>query len=79
MIETSITNYEDFQNSILDILNKRNMTQTELARLSNLTPGGISRIVNGNRTSLKTMTKIANVLGYNLKITLEKIDENEVK
>ena len=78
-MENKPIEYEDFQNSILDILNKRNMTQTELARLSNLTPGGISRIVNGNRTSLRTMIKIANVLGYKLKLTLEKIDENEVK
>ena len=78
MIET-LLKYEDFQGSILDILDKKNMTQTDLAKLSNLTPGGISRIINGNRTSLKTMTKIANALGYNLKLILEKIDENEVK
>ena len=63
---------DTFSDVMSQILYKKHMTQKDLAKLANMTPAAISRMMNGNRTSIKSMAKLALCVGYKMKLTFEK-------
>lgn len=53
----------NFGNWLLELLQEENMSQSELARLANLSKGTISNLINGIKTpSQETLTAIARAL-----------------
>lgn len=62
---------DTFSDVMSQILYEKHMTQKELAKLANMTPAAVSRMMNGNRTSIKSMAKLALCVGYKMKFTFE--------
>lgn len=64
---------ERFSNWLLDELKKREMTQSDLARLAKLGSGTISNIMSGNRkVGQDTLTAIAHALKLPVDLVFEK-------
>lgn len=64
----------EFIKTMVNVRNKKNITQKKLAELTGITQGDISKIENGNANpSVKTLKRIASALGCELKLNLEPV------
>ncbi len=61
----------DFSEDVLDAMRAQSVTRAELARLLGTSPGHVTRLLSGSSNlTLATMSKMAFVLGLELRTTL---------
>lgn len=60
----------DFGNQIKKILIDKNMTQAEIASTLDVRSNTVNNYLNKSNVTVKSMEKVAHVLGYKLQITL---------
>lgn len=62
--------------AIVDAREEKHITQKELSKMTGIAQGDISKIENGNANpSVKTLNRIANALGKEIRLTFEPIRE----
>lgn len=66
----------DFGNQVKKILIDKNMTQAEIASALDVKPNTVNNYLNKSNVTVKSMEKVAHVLGYKLQITLIPDDNN---
>jgi len=63
-----------FIDQILDILGRSDMTQSKISHISGMTRQNVTiSLYRNNNSTLRTLCRIADALGYKIKIELEKI------
>lgn len=63
-----------FIDQILDILGRSDMTQSKISHISGMTRQNVTiSLHRNNNSTLRTLCRIADALGYKIKIELEKI------
>jgi transcriptional regulator with XRE-family HTH domain len=66
----------DLTNLIIETMNKKGVTKSELARKMGVSKASISGILNGNRNmTLETLTKVAFALGCKPEIELKSLSD----
>lgn len=73
-----VTAKRDFVEEIFDILGKEDMLLSDLARTARMSRTQIYMQLGGSPNStLRTLCRIAHALGYRVRISLEKIEEEK--
>lgn len=64
-----------FNSQVLDIIGKSNITQNKISHISGMAHQNVSSSLRRQSSTLRTLCRIANALGYKIKIILEKDDD----
>ena len=74
---TEVLSMNEFGNQVKKILIDKNMTQTEIATVLHVQPNTVNNYLNKPNVTIKSMEKVAHVLGCKLQITLVPDNTND--